>query len=95
MLIAVTLKPPYDGIFGLKQTDAEVPAGSTVQDVVDLLVEKYNVTQALIENKLLNKGSLLAFYAIDKDTKGGAIVSNEKVLEETNTLTILGTFIGG
>jgi len=95
MRIAVILKHPFDAIFGLEQTEADVPEGSTVQDVVDFIVEKHVVTQALTENKLINEGSLLAFYAIDKDRGGGTIVKNDKILKETNSLTILGTFIGG
>lgn len=95
MRIAVKLKHPYDGIFGLKETEAEVPEGSRVQDVVDLLIEKHDAAEALKKNKLINEGKLAAFYALNKHVMGGKIVSNEKVLEESDTLTILGAFIGG
>jgi len=49
----------------------------------------------LLKKKLIKEDSLQAFYVINKHIKGGTIVKSDRVLEDTDTITMLGTFIGG
>jgi len=95
MLIELRFKTPFRAVFGLEQMEVEVPVGSTIQDVVDILVERPGVMKKLTDLRLIRDGELMAFYAINKHVRGGIIVTSERVLEESDVLTILGSHIGG
>ena len=95
MRIALSLKAPFTGIFGVEETEVDVPEGSTIQRAIETLIEKYDMMDTLVEKRLFGEGELKALYAINKHIKGGSIVKGDRVLEESDRLTVLGTFIGG
>ena len=95
MHIKVFLKYPFDNVFGFKNLDLEVPADSTVQDIVDCLVVRFGVLQPLNEKRLMSGSVLHAIYVLNKHLNGGTVITGERVLEESDTLSLFGTFIGG
>ena len=95
MQITMIFKPPFNGVFGLEQTEVEAAEGSSIKTVVDAFIEKQGAMDDLIAKQLIENGELQTIYVLNKHIRGGTIVKDDKVLEDTDMLTVLGTFIGG
>ena len=95
MRIKLTLSSPFYEVFETRETEIEAADGSTVADAVQILISKYNAEGLLLEKKLISEGRLLALYSLNKEYGGGTIVKSDHVLTEADSVTILGTYIGG
>ena len=95
MRIRLTLSSPFYEVFKLRETVIKAPDDSTVADAVQILIDKYNAEGLLREKKLISEDRLTALYALNKEIGGGTIITDDYVLKEADSVTILGTYIGG
>ncbi|MCL2865748.1 MAG: hypothetical protein FWE25_09440 [Lachnospiraceae bacterium] len=95
MRIALKFKAPFRVALELEYMDIDIPKGSTIRDMVGILLEKPDIRESLIKHRLLIEDNLPAIYVMNKHINGGMIVREDRILEESDVLTILGVYIGG
>ena len=95
MRIKLTLNTPFDTVFGFRQTEIEAPDESTVAEAVRILIDTHGKESELLKKNLIDKCGVKAHYVIRKEDRGGAIVKNDFILKEMDSLTILGAILGG
>ena len=95
MRIKLTLKPPFDMVFGFRQTEIEAPEKSTVAEAMRILIDAHSMEEDLRKKNLIGKKGVIALYVIKKEDRKDTVVKSDFILNEMDSLAIHGAILGG